>query len=262
MTSPTRDHQWVLDVDGVDLVIGAGSKYRVASTIGLFGAPAVKAQDEALHGFDGAWAGVDRLETREIGIEIGIEGDYDADPETYDARLQELGEALAPRAASIAFEYQILGRVRRFYGRPRGFAIIGDDAFHMGAALAVARIICPDPLIYDADVTTSASISGSGSVMNGGNYPVWPEIVATPSGSSMTITNETDDELQMTLSGLSAGQSYVLNTRNRTITRAGVDEYDVLGFPPNWVRLLAGSNSITVTGGTVVFVYRGAYSTG
>lgn len=260
MSAPTRDGEFVLDSDDLDLHLGNGTKYRIASVSGL-DLPPMKTTDSPIEGFDGFYSGLDLLDGREVQMELGIDGT--PDDSDYDDLISALGQAMAPKASTITVDYRRFGRSRRFWARPRGLALPWDADFGLGAARASLRFQCPDPVIYDLSETTSASITTSGTVTNSGTYPVWPVANVRPSiAGTVRITNSTAGK-SLRLSGHTSGTLYVFDFRSRTILTGGVDDaYSILQYPPEWFPLEAGANSITVSGCSIQFFYRNGYATG
>ena len=260
MTAPAKDGQYVLDADYLDVAIGNGTKWHVEEVVGL-DVPAVRAVDQALVAFDGIAAGEDTLDAREVVISLGYDGELD-DSDTDDA-IAALARVMGPRTSAMTLDWQRFGRQRRLWVRPRGMILPWGDDFGLGAMRAALRLVAPDPVVYSLSSTTSASVTTSATITNGGNYPIWPTMEFRPTASTATIQNVTDDGEMLSLSGLTVGALYLFDFRARTVLVGGSsDAYSVVGYPPGWFRLLPGGNSIEVTGGTARFLYRDGWISG
>jgi hypothetical protein len=148
MPSPAQNGQWVINHPAITLVIGAGTPYPVARVQGM-GQPDVKDQDLDLpvnQGGRAFWAGTDRFAAREIVLEIGIDGEPDS--AAYGTLVNDLRTAWSPVSADVRYDFMRWGQLFYVMGRPRGLVLEWDDAFHLGAARALGRIICADPEIH------------------------------------------------------------------------------------------------------------------
>lgn len=248
----TRNGQY--EVDG--LLLGRGTGYVVDQVLGLGGTPSVKHGDRPKEHDDGSWSGVDRFEPREVVMAVGLDGDLD--DAAYETLISDLGAVMIPRRAPILWRYQRFGRIRRLWGKPRGFVLPWDDDFFLGAGRAALRFEFPDPVIYsDEDVETTDS--GAFDVENEGNYPVWP-IITTGAGGDFVFTNTTTAEA-VVLEGLPGAA--VIDFQNRTVftVTGDDDEYGTVQPSPDWWQVQPGVNALDFTGSATI-AFRHGWATG
>lgn len=243
-----RNGQWELD----GLLMGPGTLLPVSAVNGL-GVPDPKVHDRDAVIDDGFLAGDERMGSREVVMEIGVDGDIDQ--AAYGTLLDSLGAAFVPRSTDVVLRYQRFNRIRRMYVRPRGLVLPWDDDFILGAAKATGRLLLPDPVVYDDEVTTVALPVGTTVVTNAGNWAVWPTITTT-SGAAITITNSTTG-LHITLGARSG--STVIDFKRRTAIAGVTDVYSAVGVNPQWWKLQPGNNSIAVTAAASIS-YRHGYA--
>lgn len=251
----TENGHW--EIDGV--LFGPGTPYGTVSIQGL-GVPDSKTLDSDIATEDGGVAGPDYMNPREVIFQW----DIDLDPDTPEADdiISAMGSAFRPRNARsdvVVASFRRFGRNRRILGRPRGLVLPWDEDFFMGAGRCSARFYCHDPVVYDDDLS-EVTDSGTFDVENAGNYPVWPTIVVTGPGSTVTLTNEEtgDDVVLADLSGTAT-----VDFKARSVIVGGTDEYGSVQPSPQWWQLQPGVNSITATGATSVTVqYRSGWTHG
>lgn len=112
-------------------------------------------------------------------------------------------------------------------------------------------VLSPDPWSYEvATQTPSRAITASGQTLaatNNGNayaFPLFSVTVGATGTLSATITNSTTGE-SFTLNGaVTAGDVFVIDCLNQSVTRAGIDV--TAYFDGYFLRLLPGANTITV----------------
>lgn len=237
---PTVNGQW--EVAG--LLIGQGTAYPIDQVSGL-GSPAVRSAELQLSDRDGGWAGVDRLETREIVLAVGVDGTPDTS--AYGALFDALMAAWAPRSDDITVTWQRFGRRRRVLARPRGLVVDWNEDFHLGAAKVAGRFICQDPIIYDDNETT---VTGTGTVVvtNGGNYPTWATVTITGPTAAVTLRNTTDQNRAISLTELPG--TTTVDLKRKTVTSGGSDVFHKVSPGTTWWRVLPGANSLQLTGAT------------
>jgi hypothetical protein len=104
--------------------------------------------------------------------------------------------------------------------------------------------------------TPTSTITGSGTIVinnlsNAFQY-YQPEIeITVNSGTSVSFTNTTDDNRVTSFSGLTTGEVlYVNNEKKQLISSTSNYRYD--GFNKNWLRLVQGVNTISVTGNATI----------
>lgn len=251
----TENGHW--EIDGV--LFGPGTPYGTVAIQGL-GVPDSKVLDSDLASEDGGVAGPDYLSPREVIFQWDV--DLEPDDPSADAIIEAMGGAFRPRnnrADTVVASFRRFGRNRRLYGRPRGLVLPWDDDFFMGAGRCSARFYCHDPVVYDDDLTEVAG-SGTFPVVNAGNYQVWPVIVVTGPGATVTLTNNATAD-SVVLAGLTGNAT--VDFKARSVTVGTTDEYGSVEPGPAWWKLQPGVNSITATGATSVTVqYRSGWVNG
>lgn len=76
-------------------------------------------------------------------------------------------------------------------------------------------------------------------------------LTLTASGSTITFVNATDvGEPGLTISGLSAGQTVVVDGHGRNVTVNGSNGINKVVPGSGWPFLHPGNNTLTITGGT------------
>lgn len=248
----TRDGQY--EVDG--LLMGRGTAYVVDTVLGLGGTPAVRQVDRPREHDDGSTQGRDSFEPREVVMAVGLDGE--SDTEDYDDLIGALGAVMIPRSEKIVFRYQRFGRIRRLYGRPRGFVLPWDEDFHLGAGRGALRFEFGDPVIY-SDEEQEVTDSGAFDVTNAGNYPVWP-VVTTAAGGDIILSNTTTGEA-VVLEDLPSAA--VIDFAARTVfTEVGDDDvYGTVQPSPDWWKVQPGLNALDFTGSATI-AFRDGWATG
>lgn len=248
----TENGHW--DIDGV--LFGPGTPYGTVSIQGL-GVPDSLVLDVDKSWDDGSNAGPDFLLPREVVFQWDV--DLEPDDPASAQIVEDMGRAFRPRnnrADVVVASFRRWGRNRRLYGRPRGLIMPWDEDFFMGAGRCSGRFICHDPLVYDDDLSEVVG-SGTFDVENAGNYQVWPTVVVTGPGGTVTLTNEetADSVVLADLPGTAT-----VDFKARSVIVGGVDEYGTVQPSPQWWKLQPGVNSITATGATSVTVqYRSGW---
>ena len=191
--------------------------------------------------------------------------------------LAELRAAWTARAdariagAQQALRYQVAGRTRRIYGRPRGFAPSDWGGLEQGIIVATAQFVTADPYHYD-DETRSTSLTVFAAPSSGFIFPVTFPFTTTAGGPRQGVIADTggtvptparitfygpNTDPQLTGDGWKVGlrttiahdQSVTIDSRNKTI------EHSAGGIVPlapgTWlrdVRLRPGSEDLLFTG--------------
>lgn len=137
------------------------------------------------------------------------------------------------------------------------------DGRYLEWATITLAFLATDPFLYSDTVTTvETTITTSPqtiSVTNSGGVDVPPIITVTPSAAnpSMTIVNDTDDDMTLSYTDASflPGNVLVIDNEEGTVERDGTSTLN--NYAGDWLRLVPGANSIIYTGalGTVTFVY-------
>jgi hypothetical protein len=234
----TANGQWEI----AGLLLGQGTHYPISKVTGL-GVPGTKTATLDLPTADGGVAGPEWLTTREVQIELGVDGDPDTS--AYDALFAVLSAAWTPGADPTLVRWQRFGRVKRLLARPGGLVEEWDDDFHLGAAKCIGRLVCADPTIY-SDAATVATGSGSMSTTNAGNRGVWPIITVSGPSASVVLRNDSDGGRQVALDNLNGDA--VVDFGRRTVTVGGANAYPSVRPGSAWWRVQPGSNSLSLTG--------------
>lgn len=85
-------------------------------------------------------------------------------------------------------------------------------------------------------------------------------LTLTAFGSTITFSNAQDvDEPGLTISGLSAGQTVVVDGHGRNVTVNGADGINKVASGSGWPFLYPGDNTLTITGGTGTLTHTPLY---
>lgn len=101
------------------------------------------------------------------------------------------------------------------------------------------------PMVFPLDFGP-ASVSGQMFVENQGNAVSYPELTVTGPGTNPSIYNATTDETIALIYTLAAGETFVLDTLNRTVLLNGTESrYSAVDFlATDWWGLAPGTNDI------------------
>src|ERR1019366_5896980 len=143
--------------------------------------------------------------------------------------------------------YQLPGEVaRRVNARARKRALLMDPTYNLNWAKVTLEFFCPDPRIY-----TDALRSGSGTVVNAGNFESRPVITVT---GATTLANANDSGNSIVVGPSNLGgvpNPSVIDLQNRTVVDGGgANRFDVIQPATTWFVLVPGSNTIS-GGGTI-----------
>lgn len=253
--------QWeITDEASLALLLGNGTKYPVAAIDGL--GLDVRAADVDRAG-DGAWAGGDFYLAREVVLTVGVNGELDAT--AMRTLLDDVGEAMAARAADYVLRYRRFGVDRRLYVRPRGVAVPWDDPFFLGGPTIALRFRANDPFVYAESATNASPTGGGVPVANSGTIDS-PRIVATltPTGAGVTVdlSNDTTGKV-VSLVNVPAS-TIVVDFTERTVTVAGANRADLVdGTASEWWSLPPGTSTVSASNvSSATLVTRSAWPIG
>jgi phage-related protein len=137
--------------------------------------------------------------------------------------------------------------------------IVGD-----AKSRATLALYCPDPFWYAEDEMTETTWNVSSSpdtnnIVNKGNIDVFPVIEITASadlGSGIELENQTDGSalFSYTDSNFTTGKKLTIDCVNGTVDLDGTNTFRFFGG--QFIRLLAGSNTLEYTGGDCSIVIK------
>lgn len=225
------------------LLFGDATVYEVVSVDGIVTSPRIRAGDVERPTSDGDVAGTDRYAFRTVEFTVDI---YAASTNAmFQTSLDNLMDATVKQTADLplVFQFPTWGK-RRINCRPRQRSIPVTVPTSRGLAERVRlQFYAADPLIYNNTETTETSPD---TVVNAGNYPTWPTITLT---AGATITNTTTSKAIVT----TGTGTLVIDTKTRTVTKAGVNAYDQIDPATEWFSLVPGNNVLTGTATSVVY---------
>lgn len=228
------------------LTIGDGTTrpWEEGGPVGLGLAPPDTSDEPRIGG--GSVASFDRQRLARITLPFHINAADEA------AAWIERDQVLAAfRPADGDIELELLDRVR--FGRPRGVAL-DLASIDEGWVPCVATFEALDPLGYGEEDSTGAE-SGTFTVDNVGNAPTdRATLTIVGNGSAPTIQNTTDANKTIRFGQTITG-THTVDLRSRTVLDGSdEDAYGLLAPTNQWFDLLAGENSLTLTGATSVDV--------
>ena len=227
------------------VTVGPGTEIRINSLDGLRTMPELRTSDYARLKHHGAYSGVDVLEGRIITITMTVIATSAAD---FDAQVSALEAATVPLlTGALPMSYQLPGEVaRRVNARARKRALLMDPTYNLNWAKVTLEFFCPDPRIY-----SDALHSGSGTVVNAGNFESRPVITVT---GATTLANANDSGNSIVVGPSNVGgvpNPCVIDLQNRTVVDGGgANRFDVIQPATTWFVLVPGSN--TISGGGMI----------
>lgn len=226
------------------VLLGPGTNYEVESVEGL-DPPEVRDSDIPKFADDGYFAGADYYERRVVRIKgHTISQSSIASMPTV---LDDLRRAFN-RTTPTLMPFKLNNDMEKaFYGSPRRLVWPTDSMANVGGyAPFVGEIVCPDPLIYSA-TEFSRSLLGAAPIVvsNGGTWPVKPVVTITGAGAGPFIITLGSASVRVDTS-LTGGQVLIIDFPHRTITKAGVNAYDLKNSVTSWWSLAAGRNLLTL----------------
>jgi hypothetical protein len=265
------------------LTIGAGTNYQILNIDGLGGTAPLRIQDDNRGYVDGSYSGHDFYDERTVYIDVLVIGDNSTNAQANYKALQsafapqQLGFYIDPSGTTPAasqlklFQFRLTSDTgdKRMYGRSRGLTTSLDPDFSYGYIKTRIAMTFPDPRYYDDSASTGTGTSVS--VANTGWAISCPVItissVTATSGdvTDGTLGSTTDGYTHMTFSGLTSGQSLIIDTLQRIIysnTGSGYIANRGLLTPAftGWLSLAAGSSATWKSNiGTMSISYRNAY---
>lgn len=196
-----------------------------------------------------------KLDSRRIRIRSIIVG---ADAAAYQAAWDAFMKAMAKPNQTFAYKTGRYIKVDSIDVRSHSF-IIGDLK-----AKAEIELFCGDPFWYDDDLTTESTWTVTSSpdtetFTNSGNIEVFPIIEITANadlGTGIELENQTDDNALFTYidSNFTSGKKLTIDCSNGTVELDGVNT--IRFFAGEFLRLLAGTNTLEYTGGDCSIVIK------
>lgn len=250
--------QWQGEIRGT--TFGAGTDYQndEPGWTGL-GIPAPRTFDQPRGDLDGDVGGDDVLPRRVMNFPLEISADSSSAAMVL---LQAFKAAWRPSPTDVALDLCVPGfapsdETLRFYGRPRGLT---DDLAMLksGTIRLFAVFEALDPFGYGAEETVALPAGTPTAVTNDGDATSdrWT-LELTRTGSASSIENDEDSEPGLSL--VAGSSTLDLDGRARTILDAGNDAYGQLSPGSGWPILVAGTNTLTVTGASASLTFRPAY---
>lgn len=255
------DHQ--VAFNGV--VMGPGTPYRLHSLVGFRGLPTLANKDLPKAIRDGSYAGYDVNVERILQVVLTVTSLANTAAD-FEANLEALEAATVPifdPADLLAVSHKLPGRTqRRYVGRPRQHLDTLDPTYVNRFSKVTLQWQCPDPTIYDDNLTTTM-IAAGGSIVNAGAWPSRPVLTVTPGGSPVTITNTTDSANKVVLATSATGaipSPCVVDLLAETVVDgSGANRADVLDPSTTWWALVPGNNDLTISGGSMTVAWRSAW---
>lgn len=276
-TAPAGLADWQYAIGS--LVMGKGTNYLVTNTEG-FGSPEVRTADSERVQEDGDWIGEDTYAGRVLTLTVTVRGTGAAGVTTnYNALLN------AWRFDRTTPWYQIWWRwpsqpAMRVIGRPRRITANRDRMLN-GRIDVVAEFYSPYSPIYQETVTLTATprvVTGGGrtynltyprlytvstsggdpvAFANSGSYPSWAILTFSGPATNPRLLNTSTNEWIGFNIVLAAGDTLVVDMKQRTAKMNGASVRHLLAPGASWWDLGVGSSTLlyvsdTATGQCVV----------
>ena len=239
---------WTVTVGG--LTLGDGTSYGITRMNGLTRA-GIRAARAERGDRDGEVGGVDVLTRRMISMGLRLRG---ASQASVWSLLTDLNTAWPPASTDTTLDVAAaeLTGGRRFYGRPGSIEDDGMANLRFGQIDCFATFEALDPLGYGAEEEALAQ-SGTFAIDNVGTAPT-DRITLTVNGNGgiPQLANATDGKTIKFAEAVTGTR--VIDVRARTVLDGTTDAYGELSPTNQWFDLLAGSNSLTLSGAASVDV--------
>lgn len=246
-----KDYQY--EYRGV--LLGSSTSYKTEKVEGLLSMPSLEVFDSERQDDHGAYAGRSLLRPRIIQADVSILVETVTASTDIETIMRTLFTALNPMpgrtTAQLVFQRPGSGK-RYVNARPTRRSFPSVFEVPHGLARGSIEWKCADPRIYSlTESTTSISLvsvsSNSGVVTNGGDFPHAPILEITGPAVNPRISNVQDSNRSIKLDiTLSAAETLVVDTFNKTVTLAGVNRYDVVRNDNQWWQLQPGANTVTM----------------
>lgn len=254
------------ELDGLEL--GPGSPYGIKLLDG-FGPPAMRTSGYNRPLADGAVAGADYLEGRQVLAVVNLRDGTPA------GDLGPVADALAAkfrprRDTLVAFDYWRPGdpAARRLYVRPRRAKLAVDEWWHHGIRDDVPlELYAPDPRWYALALSSvelevpsaetgrtydrvyplsyGGGTGGTSTANNAGGVETWPTTTITGPITNPRLENVTTGQTLRFALELAAGQTLVVDHHERTVLLGGTaSRYSTLVRPVEWWPLEPGDNDL------------------
>lgn len=254
MTAPTID--WQATIREL-FTIGRDTDYPgLGSTDGAGLTPFVGAAALSSIGPDVVFGG-DRLGVRRIRIRVKVLGDTEADAWQ---NWRALASAWRPQPdrTEVPLDVRWPGMaetVMRAYGHPAGATV--NPATLKAGYLSADLAFDADPLWYGDDVTQASAASPVTLPSSGETGADTNRATITVHGSGGTpsiVLDSTGEDITFN-QVLAAGQTYVIDLHERTVTKAGNDASTHVASSSTWFRIPGGeASTLTLTGGAALTV--------
>ncbi len=236
------------------LLINNDSWLQAEEVDGLFDLPSVKsAGDSEMEDRHGGYLGRDLLATREITMKLGVHADNDAD--LY-LRQRAVVNAFQPITGLLPLIYQRSG-IGQLYIPVRPRRLGGFTTSWKTAATkinkAMVLLVAPDPRVL-ASLESSQAIqiaasatSAQGNVVMAGNFigGAWPIIEIAGPATNPRITNNRTGRTIRIDHVITAGQTLIIDTKERTVTKGGIDQFASVRNDNQWWTLLPGIQTVS-----------------
>lgn len=241
------------------VAFGSGTSYRTEEMEGLFGIPDLSTSDLNRLDRHGAIPGDDLMGGRKIIGKINLEELVKATMET---KLTAWQTAMRVRNREEQLVYQRPGTGKRYVSaRPRKSSYPSDYQLAHGLGKLAVEWFCPDPRHYLLATKTTVVTVASASLTQTtaltvvtGNFETEPVITITGPATNprLSLSGQTAIDGR-SYNGrvfavdvvMTAGDTMIIDFKNKTIKLNGVDRYDLKRVDSRWWSLLPGAQSLT-----------------
>jgi phage-related protein len=237
------------------VLLGSGTNYRTEKVEGLLSMPDLEVFDSDRNDDHGAYVGRSLLRPRIVQMDVAVLMETLATMTDMETALRTLSTALNPlpgrTTAQLVFQRPGTGK-RYVNARCTRRSFPSTYEVPHGLARGAIEFKCADPRIYSLTETSVAIVltgvsSNSGTVTNGGDFPHRPVLEILGPAVNPRISNAQDGNKSIKVDiTLSAAETLIIDTFNRTVTLAGANRYDVVRNDNQWWELKPGANTITM----------------
>lgn len=238
------------------LLFGSGTDYLTEKVTGLLSSAPARNFDTDKQADHGAKPGLVLYGKRVIDFDVHILGTAGDDIETKLQAAQKAFQLPRRRTARTPseFVYKRPGQPKKLiYARCERRDFTSDYSTAHGHASGSVELVAPDPLIYSlvlneltlalpaGTATDQIEIYMSGDCEDGAA----PEIEITGPATNPTVTNATDDNRALKVTGAITGvQTFIFNEKKMTATLDGADAGSMIANDSQFFTLLPGWNTI------------------
>lgn len=238
------------------LLIGSGTDYVTTKVDGLLGKSDVKTTDVDRQDAWGEFPGRDMYKGRKIVFTIDIKDEFDTAQHNLDAlqRAWSIPDVSPPAPAFQMVFYRpwtVAGK-RFYWARPGRMGVPSDAELAHGHAVVVAELKANDPRSYSmAQVTDTLTIANTtnsitATLVNNGDTATSPIVTMPGPCINPQIGNANDGgkvfKMLITLTG---ADTLIIDFRQRTILKNGLDVGNSMALDSQWWKLQPGNNVIT-----------------